>query len=175
MSVPPAELEVSFSARALDFVRRRPTESAIAFALVIGLALWIYIGVRNSLVDMTIGNLRVLLDTEVAALDTWIREKQLNVERWAQDERVRPAALQLTAVEQQTGDPRRACSAPARGRLLTGLDALQQPESAGAVALIDRQGRVLATRVDSECGRLVGEATLRSLERVLSGATAFQA
>jgi serine/threonine-protein kinase len=175
MSVPQAELEVSFSARALEVVRRRPAESAIAFALVIGVALWVYIGVRSALIDMTIGNLRVLLDTEVAALDTWIREKQLNVERWAIDERVRADVFELTAARARTGDPRNACKLPARGRLLAHLDALLAPEGAPAVLLLDANGRLLATRDDAECGRLAGDATLRTLERVLAGASAFHA
>jgi serine/threonine-protein kinase len=165
VSVPPDQLEVSLSARALQIVRQRPWATAAAFALVIGVATWIYVGVRNALVAITVSNLHVLLDTEVAALDLWVREKQLNAERWVREERVRAAARELLA------DPA-ACRAPVRERFLAALDALLGPETAPGVTLVDRAGRVVATRFPEYCGRSLGAAA-RTLADVLRGEPSF--
>lgn len=166
MSVPPDQLEVSLSARALEVVRQRPWATAAAFALVIGAATWIYVGVRNALVAITVSNLQVLLDTEVAALEIWVREKQLNAERWVRDPRVRAAARELLA------DPA-ACRAPVRERFLAALDALLGPETAPGVTLVDRAGRVVAARVPQYCDRSLGTAAARMLGDVLDGRPSF--
>jgi hypothetical protein len=166
VSVPPDQLEVSLSARALEVVRQRPWATAAAFALVVGVATWIYVGVRNSLVSITVSNLHVLLDTEVAALELWVREKQLNAERWARDARVRAASLALLA------DPA-ACRTPVRERFLAALDALLGPETAPGVTLVDRRGRVVAARRVEDCGRTLGEAAAHELAQTLLGQPSF--
>jgi serine/threonine-protein kinase len=165
VSVPPDQLEVSLSARALEVVRQRPWATAAAFALVIGVATWIYVGVRTALVAITVSNLHVLLDTEVAALDLWVREKQLNAERWAREERVRAAARTLLA------DPA-ACRAPVRERFLAALDALLGPETAPGVTLVDRAGRIVAARLPEHCGR-THAAAARTLADALRGEPSF--
>ena len=60
----------------------------VGAAAILALGTWIYIDVQRELKTLAAANLRSMLDTQVGALDTWIREKQLNVERWARDARV---------------------------------------------------------------------------------------
>ncbi len=67
-------------------------------AAVLALGTWIYIDVQRELKTLAAANLRSLLDTQVGALDTWIREKQLNVDRWAKDARVIAAASATTGL-----------------------------------------------------------------------------
>src|SRR5918993_2518371 len=63
-----------------------------ASAAVIAMGSWIYVDVQRELQTLAASNLRALLDSEVSALETWIREKQLNVDRWSKDARVMGAA-----------------------------------------------------------------------------------
>src|SRR5262245_37558554 len=82
-------------ARLGQLARRRPL--AIAFVLLgtslVGL--WIYTGVRGALVELASNNLRALLASETVAVDVWINEKRLNVQRWALDPRVADATARL--------------------------------------------------------------------------------
>ncbi len=170
MSVPPDELEVSLSARALEVVRRYPWATTGAAAAVLGIAIWVYVGVRAALIETIASNLRVLLDTEVSALDIWVREKQLNVNRWSQDARVQAAAREL--VDDTSNS---ACRGPSRARLLAAIETLAAGEATPAANLVDRNGRVIATRFDAYCGRSVSLETRARLERVFSGASLFAA
>jgi serine/threonine-protein kinase len=175
VSVPPAELEVSLSARALEIVRQRPLETVLGFLLLVGVATWIYVGVRNALVGITVNKLQVLLDTEIAALDIWIREKQLNAERWAQDRRVRDDARSLLQRRPAAGASVPGCDGPERDRLLAAVDALLGSETAPGVNLVDRDGLVVASRFAAYCGRLLGPPAQRGLREVLAGQSAFSA
>lgn len=171
MSLPRAELEVSFSARALDVVQQRPWQIVLAFLLLLGLGAWIYVGVRSALVSITVTNLHTLLDSEIGALDLWVREKSLNAERWAQNDRVLVAARGLLAA----GGARTpgVCAEPARTELLASVDALLGTEAAPGINLVDRDGRVVASRFDEYCGKTLGAAWRRTLHTVFNGATAF--
>lgn len=166
MSVPPDQLEFSLSARALEIARQRPWLTATAFALLVGVAAWIYVGVRNALVAITVSHLQALLDTEVAALDLWVREKQLNAERWAREPRLRAAARALLREEA-------ACGGPARQQLIEALDALLGPETAPAALLVNRDGRVVAARRAAECGRTLMPELRRLLQEALRGVPSF--
>ena len=74
-----------------------------AAAATLAVGTWIYVDVQRELQTLAASNLRALLDAEVSALETWIREKQLNVDRWSKDERVMGAASAMTRDGLQSG------------------------------------------------------------------------
>lgn len=172
--VPPDELEFSLSARALEIVRQRPWQIVATTLAVLALTTWIYLGVRAALVELAASNLRSLLDAQVAALDTWIHEKQVNVARWGEDARVRAAAQRLTSAKDAAAI-RRGCRSADRANFLAAIEALRGGDVAIAVNLIDREGRLVATRFDAYCGRAISEPGRAALSAAFKGGVSFAA
>lgn len=180
MSVPQDELEFSLSARALQTVRQRPWQFLLTAVAVFALSTWIYLGVHASLVELSATHLRALLDAQVAALDTWIREKQINVARWADDPRVRAAASRLAAPASADAAAERTriargCRSADRTSFLAAIESLRGGDMAIAVNLIDRNGTLVATRYDVLCGRAISDASRIALAPAYAGSTMFLA
>lgn len=150
----------------------------IGAAAAIALGTWIYIDVQRELRTLAAANLRSLLDTQVGALDTWIREKQLNVERWAKDARVIEAASAMNQlVSPLAAADGAAALAACRGAvsdtLINAIDALRQSDAAEGVNLVDRSGRVLATRTREYCGLTITPERVQQLKPVFDGRSMF--
>ncbi|MDQ3445979.1 MAG: serine/threonine protein kinase [Pseudomonadota bacterium] len=150
----------------------------IAAAVALALGTWVYSGVQRELRTLAAANLRSLLDTQVGALDTWIREKQLNVERWAKDARV----IEAASVGKQRATPAaaadgatalEACRGAVSDALISAVDALRQSDAAEGVNLVDRSGRVLATRTREYCGLMITAERLKQLNPVFDGRSMF--
>ncbi len=163
-------------ARLGALARQRPVEIAVALLLVAGVSAWVYAGVRNALVELAASNLRSLVASEVAILDTWITEKRLNVQRWASDERVvRAVALLARNGDAPAAALQAACRGPAVVQLLATVDALRREDAAAAVHVIDRSGRVLAARDPAQCGQQLNPAQRAEFSAVFDGETRFTA
>lgn len=149
----------------------------IGAAVAIALSTWIYVDVQRELKTLAAANLRSLLDTQAGALDTWIREKQLNVERWARDARVIEAASagnQRTTPAAVAGTAAiAACRGAVSDALINAIDALRQSDAAEGVNLVDRSGRVLATRTREYCGLMITAERLQQLKPVFDGRSIF--
>ena len=149
----------------------------IAAAAAIALGTWVYVDVQSELRTLAASNLRSLLDTQVSALDTWIREKQLNVERWTKDARVMEAASAMVRLLSTEGAGHAAALAACRGSvsdtLTNAIDALRQADAAEGVNLVDRSGRVLATRTRTYCGLMITPERLQQLNPVFDGRPMF--
>ena len=150
----------------------------VAAAAVLALGTWIYIDVQRELKALAAANLRSMLDTQAGALDTWIREKQLNVERWAKDARVTEAAGagdgSLSPVAAARGTSAlAACRGGVSDALVNAIDALRQSDAAEGVNLVDRSGRVLATRRRDYCGLMLTPERLQQLQPVFEGRSIF--
>jgi len=160
--------------RAGLLARRHPAAIAVSQALVSGLGAWIYTGVRQALVDLAAANLHSLAASEALAVDTWIGEKLLNVQRWARDPRVTEAAEQLLAAAQRGDEPLRAACAGAPGsRVVQAIDALRLEDAAAAIHLIGPAGRVLAARDPAHCAVQVAPALREAFEPALRGQAQF--
>lgn len=148
--------------RAGALARRYPAAIAISLALVSSVGAWVYSGVRGALVELAASNLRSLVAAEALAVDTWVGEKQLGVQRWALDARVVESVAALVgAARHGTDAVRAACRGAPGAGLVAIIDALRREDAAAAVHLIDRSGRLLAARDPSLCGMQV-EAGLRA-------------
>lgn len=162
--------------RAGLLARRHPAAIAISLALVSSLSAWVYAGVRTALVDLAAANLNSLAASEVLAVETWIGEKLLNVQRWARDPRVVGVAGDLLAAARAGDEPlRRACGGALGARLIQGVDLLRQEDAAAAIHLIDRDGRVLAARDPAKCGLRLAAERRAAFDQVLLGQARFAA
>lgn len=163
-------------ARLAALARRRPVEITVVLVSLAALGSWIHAGVRNALVDLAASNLRSLVAADVVAVETWITEKRLNVQRWASDPRVVEAAgVLVTAAARGEVALRAACEGGAGARLIAAVDTLRREDSAAAIHLIGRDGRVLAARNPAKCGLLIEDAPRAAYAPVIAGQTRFAA
>jgi serine/threonine-protein kinase len=163
-------------ARAGSLARRHPAAIATTLALVASVSAWVYSGVRSALVELAAANLHSLADSEVLAVQTWIGEKRLNVQRWARDARVIDAAEQLSAAAERGEKALRdACAGAPGTRLVQVIDLLRQEDAAAAIHLIGADGRVLAARDVALCGMRIPAANWPPFQQVLEGRTMFAA
>ncbi len=158
-------------------VRWLATIGASAVA-ALALGTWIYVDVQRELRTLGASNLRALLDAQVSALDTWIREKQLNVERWSKDARVIgvASATNRFGLTSGAGDSAAAlalCRGASSDALVNAVDALRQSDAADGVNLVDRSGRVLAARTREYCGLTLTPERLQQLKPVFDGQSVF--
>jgi len=174
MMLPAAD--VSWPKRLVELARRRPFEIAAALVTVAAVTLWIYGGVHAALAQLASQNLRTLVNSEVLALEVWIGEKRLNVQRWAADPRVVEAAERLVA---QAAKGEAALQAACRGtdgaKLMAAIDVLRQRDVAAAVHLIDRDGRIIADRKGAACGVVLGPEKREVFSPVFAGDVRFSA
>jgi eukaryotic-like serine/threonine-protein kinase len=162
--------------RAGILARRHPAAIAVSLALVSSVSAWIYSGVRTALVELAAANLHSLANSEVLAVETWIGEKQLNVQRWARDPRVTEAAERLLAAARRGDEPlRAACTGDAGARLVQVIDALRLEEAAAAIHLIGQDGRVLAARDADKCALQIAPPLRAAFQPALQGRVQFAA
>ena len=151
----------------------------LAATAVLALGTWIYVDLQRELRALASANLRALLDMQVGVLETWIREKQLNVERWAGDSRIVEVAtvLHRLAPNVMTGSAPSALVEACRGapgdKLVNTVDTLRQSDAAEGVNLVDRSGRVLASRTRAYCGLTLTQERLQQLAPVFEGRAIF--
>ena len=166
----------SWQHRLAALARRRPAEIAVGLVLIAGIALWIYGGVRGALAQLAAQNLRTLVTSEVVALEAWIGEKRLNVQRWAADPRVVVVVERLLAQAAQGEDALiAACRGSDGAELVAAIDALRQRDVAAAVHIIDQGGRILAARDLTKCGQLLDAGHREVFAPAFGGATRFTA
>jgi len=162
--------------RAGVLARRYPAAIATSLALLASLSAWVYSGVRLALVDLAAANLRSLAASETLAVETWIGEKRLNVQRWTRDPRVIAAVEQLLAAAGQgDGALRRACAGALGASLVRAIDLLRLDEAAASIHLIDREGRVLAARDAAQCGWQIPPPRFAVFEPAFQGEGRFAA
>lgn len=156
--------------------RRRPVEIFAGLLAISLVSLWIYSGVRSALVELASNNLRALVATEVVAVNVWIGEKRVNVQRWATDPRIVAATASLNAAALQ-GLPalESACRGAPGQQLIAAVDALRLGEGATSIYLISTEGRVLAARDVATCGRLLDPADRAVYGPVFNGEARFAA
>ena len=147
-------------------------------AAAIALSTWIYVDVQRELQKLAASNLRAVLDAEASALETWIREKQVNVDRWSKDARVIGAANAMNhqGLHSVAGDSAAAlaaCRGVISDALVNAIDALRQSDAADGASLVDRSGRVLAARTREYCGLTLTPERLRQLKPVFDGQSVF--
>ncbi len=162
--------------RAGILARRHPAAIATTLALLSSVSAWVYSGMRVALVDLAAVNLRSRVASEALAVETWIGEKRLNVQRWARDPRVVEVAGQLVAAAGQGSEALgRACAGAHGAALVRAIDLLRLEDAAASIHLIDREGRVLAARDVAKCGWPIPPALFAAFRPALQGEARFAA
>ena len=151
---------------------RRNSAVLVGTLLLIGLGLWTYFGVKNSLRDMRAASMQTVLDAEVNALRGWIEEKKSDVKTWANDERVKKYVQQLVAASR--GGGKQFCNSPASAALRGIMEPVLKEEGSLSFNVIDPTGLIVATRFREYCGLRVKTGTfLAHATEVFKGRTKF--
>jgi len=143
---------------------------AIAILILAGVGWWTWTGVKHSVEDARRSYVRAVLDAKVAALEVWVSAKRAEAERWATVPDVAGAVRTLAAAA-RAGAPREALvSSPAQAqfaRLLAPAVATD-PERVAANA-VDPRGRVIAARLATQVGLMIGQSMRADLSPVFAG------
>ncbi len=160
--------------RAGVLARRYPAAIATSLALVTSVSAWVYAGVRGALIELAAGNLRSMVASEVLAVETWIGEKKLNVQRWARDPRVVDTVERLLAAGAQGEAALRGACAGALGeRLVQVIDTLRSEDLAAAVNVIGSSGQVIAARDSGRCVLQIEPSLRAAFAPTFNGRTQF--
>jgi serine/threonine-protein kinase len=144
---------------------------AVALAIIIlaGLGYWTYTGVKESLEAVRTASLRTVLEAKVGALDVWVGTKRAEAERWAADPAVVEPVRRLHAAARAGAGREALWASPERERFVRALAPFFADRENVAANVVDREGRILATRVEEHEGQLVGASTLADLAPVFKG------
>jgi C4-dicarboxylate-specific signal transduction histidine kinase len=139
-----------------SFDRARLVLLGLLLALL-GVGLWAYHGVGNSLRDIRATGLRTLLNTQVGTLEQWVAERRHEAEQLAADEELGPKVQSLALG--RGGDPARITRAMLDRAASIGIT---------AVLLIAPDGRILAASESERIGRRVSADFLAHMATALA-------
>ena len=157
-------------------LRLRLALAVLASAVVlVAMGSWTYRSVERSLRGLRTTALKTVLDTQAKTLEVWIEDQKLRIRRLARDRQVRDQVQALVAIATQPGvTPAQYCAAPARRPLVEELDDALAGSGAVTFDVVDRSGRIVASRFREYCGLEVSKAAfLPALAPVFRGETRF--
>lgn len=161
--------------------RRARLRLALALAILASTAVLAAIGagtytaVERSVRGLRAASLKSVLDMQTKMLEIWIADQTVAIERLARDRQVREHVASLVAIAAAPGTtPAQYCSAPVRRPLVAALDDAFAGTGAVGFNIVDRSGRIVASRFPEYCGlALRPELLARELEGVFAGSTLF--
>jgi serine/threonine-protein kinase len=163
--------------------RTRGARQRLLFALALAASVltltaigsWTYHAVERSLRESRAAALRSVLEAQAKTLEIWIENQKLGIRRLARDPQVRARVRALAELATQPGaTPERYCSAPERRPLVEQLDDALAGSGAVAFNVVDRAGRIIASKFRDYCGLQVGAAAFeQGLAPVFRGETRF--
>jgi serine/threonine-protein kinase len=141
--------------------------SAVFFAsaALIALGYWTYRAVEGSLRELRAESMQSLLDSEVNALRVWVSEEIADVERIADDPRMRQAVLELLQ--------RPACAGPERVRLEEAIRPVLREAAEATFNIVRPDAKLLATRFGEYCGLALTPSFHEELKPVFAGESRF--
>ena len=136
---------------------------------------WTYGSAQRSLYELRAAALGSILEAQAKTLEVWIESQKLRIQRLARDPHVRAQVSALAAIASRPGaTPEQYCAAPERRPLVAQLDDALAGSGAVAFNVIDRSGRIIASRFREFCGLKVSlSGFVRALEPVFEGDTRF--
>jgi len=161
--------------------RRARLRLALALAILASTVVLVAIGagtyaaVERSVRGLRAASLKSALDMQSKTLEIWIADQMIAIRRLARDRQVREHVATLAAIAAPAATtPAQYCSAPVRRPLVAQLDDAFAGTGAVAFNIVDRSGRIIASRFPEYCGlKLRSELFARELEAVFAGATQF--
>ena len=136
----------------------------LLLAAVLGVGLWAYRGVGDSLREIRSTGLKTLLNTQVEVLDQWVAERRQQVEQMAADPDLGKAIAGLA---------RRSKGSEEGGRVIATILQGAGNIDVAALHVLDTQGGILASTDAAQIGRRVPSALLSRLSPVLAGKSIF--
>ncbi|MDZ4255643.1 MAG: cache domain-containing protein, partial [Sulfuritalea sp.] len=142
----------------------RPRLALLLLAALLGVGIWAYRGVGDSLRELRATSMVTLLNTQIEALDQWIAEGRHKAEQLATDAELSAAVGRL--IRQNAGGAE-------GGRIIERL--LQDAGGVGITAAhaIDGKGIVLASSDAARIGQAVTPDFFANLAPVLAGRSVF--
>jgi len=136
---------------------------------------WTYRSVERSVRESRAGALKAVLDAQAKTLEVWIEDQKLGIRRLARDPGVREYVRALVGIAAEHGDtPERYCNAPERRPLVAELDDALAGSGAVSFNLVDRSGRIVASKFRAYCGLAMNpQAVEQELRAVFRGETRF--
>jgi serine/threonine-protein kinase len=136
---------------------------------------WTYHAVERSLRESRAAALKSVLEAQAKTIEVWIEDQKLGARRLARDPLVRARVHALAELATQAGaTPESYCSAPQRRPLVEQLDDALAGSGAVAFNVVDRGGRIIASKFREYCGLQVSaRAFEQGLVPVFRGETRF--
>jgi serine/threonine-protein kinase len=163
--------------------RTRRARQRLWFALAIlastlvltALGAWTYGAVERLLRESRAAALKAVLESQAKTIEVWIEDQKLGMRRLARDRQVRAQVRALADIATQHGaTPEAYCGAPARRPLVEQLDDALAGSGAVAFNVVDRGGRIIASKFREYCGlQLSARAIAQALTPVFRGDTHF--
>ena len=142
-------------------------------ALLLGLGVWAYAGVRSSLGEARGVSLEALLGTAVKGLDVWVGEHMTEAMRVARDPDVVARATRLAAGRRGPDDVVGRCTEEAE-ELGARVQSSLVTNDVVAFRIVDRLGVVLSSKDPLRCGQRLRAAPFRQrLDLAMDGAPQF--
>jgi len=154
--------------------RARRARQRLWFALAIlastlvltALGAWTYGAVERLLRESRAAALKSVLEAQAKTIEVWIEDQKLGIRRLARDRQVRAQVRALADIATQHGaTPEAYCGAPARRPLVEQLDDALAGSGAVAFNVVDRSGRIIASKFREYCGL---EFSARAIEQALA-------
>jgi serine/threonine-protein kinase len=151
----------------------RNAATVLLGALLIGLGVWAYSGVRSSLGEARGVSLEALLGTVVKGLDVWIGEHMTEASRVASDADVVARAARLVAERRDPAEAIGRCTEEAEQLSARVLSSLATNDVV-AFRIVDRSGLVLSSKDPLRCGQRLRAPPFRQrLDLALDGVPQF--
>lgn len=129
---------------------------------LLGVGMWAYRGVGNSLREIRATGMQTLLNTQVGTLEQWVSERRHEAEQLAAEPELAAGIVRLAFG--RPGD---------RAQMIDSILGKAAPIGVTAVLVIDPRGRILAASEVQRTGRSVTPDFLAHLAPVLQGRSAF--
>ncbi|MBI5790915.1 MAG: serine/threonine protein kinase [Rhodocyclales bacterium] len=131
---------------------------------LLGVGMWAYRGVGESLREIRATGLQALLNTQLGTLEQWIAERRNEAEQLAADTELRRAVVQLAGAGSRGSDGERIAREILGKAMAIGVT---------ATLVIDPRGRILAASDAERIGNKVSADYFAHLAPVLKGQSAF--
>jgi serine/threonine-protein kinase len=149
---------------------------AIVILILAGVGWWTYAGVRDSLATTRSAYLRGILDAKVAALESWMRLKRAETERWAAVPEVVNAVRTLDTAARNGAGRAALAASPAQVEFARTLaPAVRADPERVAANAVDRAGRIIAASAPAQIGLGIGSGMRNDLNPVFAGESRFLA
>jgi tRNA A-37 threonylcarbamoyl transferase component Bud32 len=151
----------------------RNAATVLLGALLIGLGVWSYTGVRSSLAEARGASLEALLAAVVKGLDVWVGEHRTEAARVARDPDVRARAARLVTERREPAAGVGRCTEEAE-QLSASVQSSLVTNDVVAFRIVDRSGLVLSSKDPLRCGQRLRAPPFRQrLDLALDGAPQF--